>query len=509
MAIRTGTLIPALVAAGLGLIILISLGALLLQGGTAGMQSADWLALRFTVGQAAASAALSCFLAIPVARALARRRFPGRGVVIAIMGAPFLLPVITAVFGIVAVYGRNGLVNQVLGWTGLPALPLYGWQGVVLAHVFLNMPLAVRMILNGWASIPAERFRLAAALGLGPAAVRRHLEWPMLRAVLPGAALAIFVICLSSFAVALTLGGGPAATTVELAIYQAIRFDFDLSKAALLALAQFALCGAALLASLRMAAPSGFGAGLDRDLRPAAPGGMDLGVDIAVLALATVFVAAPLFGVVAQGIGGLALLPFQVAEAALRSVAVALPSGLLATSGALALALSQRRWAEWGAMLPLAASSLVIGTGIFILLVPPMAASDLALPVTVAVNAALTLPFAYRAIRPDALLLQADYGRLCAALGINGWARLRQVTLPRLRRPLGFALGVTVALSMGDLGVIALFADERGATLPLVVQRLMGAYRMEQAAGAALVLAGLSFGAFLAFDLWGRRHADA
>ena len=42
----------------------------------------------------------------------------------------------------------------------------------------------------------------------------------------------IFVICLTSFAVALTLGGGPRATTIELAIYQAFRFEFDLARAA-------------------------------------------------------------------------------------------------------------------------------------------------------------------------------------------------------------------------------------------------------------------------------------
>ena len=41
---------------------------------------------------------------------------------------------------------------------------------------------------------------------------------------------------------------------------------------------------------------------------------------------------------------------------------------------------------------------------------------------------------------------------------------------------------------MGDLGVIALFAGDREATLPLLVQRLMGAYRMEEAAAAALLL---------------------
>lgn len=43
-----------------------------------GLKPADWQALRFTVLQAGMSAGLSVVLAIPVARALFRRRFRGR-----------------------------------------------------------------------------------------------------------------------------------------------------------------------------------------------------------------------------------------------------------------------------------------------------------------------------------------------------------------------------------------------------------------------------------------------
>ena len=135
---------------------------------------------------------------------------------------------------------------------------------MVSAHVVFTLPLATRLVLQGWLAIPAERFRLAAALGFGAGDVARVLERPMLRQVLPGAFLVIFLICLTSFAVALTLGGGPKATTVELAIYQAVRFDFDLGKAALLALIQFALGGASALLALKVSLPAGFGAGLDR-----------------------------------------------------------------------------------------------------------------------------------------------------------------------------------------------------------------------------------------------------
>jgi thiamine transport system permease protein len=60
---------------------------------------------------------------------------------------------------------------------------------------------------------------------------------------------------------------------------------------------------------------------------------------------------------------------------------------------------------------------------------------------------------------------------------------------------------------MGDLGVIALFAAPDQATLPLEMLRLMGAYRMADAQGAALLLLILSLGLFWIFDRGGRYHA--
>ncbi len=502
------------VALLLGLLMLGTLAAVFLNAGGGRPGPADWAALRFTVMQAAVSAVLSVLLAVPVARALARRRFPGRGLMIVALGAPFLLPTIVAALGLVAVFGRAGFVNAGLAALGLPGIGLYGFQGVVLAHVFLNMPLAVRMILLGWQGIPAERFRLAEALGFGPAEVRRHLERPMLRSVLPGALLAIFVICLTSFAVALILGGGPRATTVELAIYQAIRFDFDLTRAAWLAAIQFGLCALAVLAAGRLAVPGGLGAGLDRPVPHRGGGRAEHVQDMAVLGLAALFLLLPLGAVAARGVAGLANLPEVVWWAAARSVAVAVASALLALAGALALGLAVVRARggrvyELAGMLPLAASSLVLGTGLFLLVFPFVSPARLALPVTALVNAALALPFALRILLPALREIEATQGRLAEALGMPPFARLRLVVLPRLRRPLGFAAGLVAALSMGDLGVIALFAGEGGATLPLQVYRLMGSYRTMQAEAAALLLILLGFGMFWICDRWGRGRADA
>jgi thiamine transport system permease protein len=150
-----------------------------------------------------------------------------------------------------------------------------------------------------------------------------------------------------------------------------------------------------------------------------------------------------------------------------------------------------------------------MGTGLFLVAQPLTPVERIALPVTMLVNATLALPYLFRLLLPEALRLQADYARLAESLSLRGTARLRLLVLPRLARPLGFGTGLAAALSMGDLGVIALFAGERGVTLPLLVQRLTGAYRMEAAAAAALLLVGLSFALFWLFDRWGARHAAA
>ncbi|MBY0397409.1 MAG: thiamine/thiamine pyrophosphate ABC transporter permease ThiP, partial [Thermoleophilia bacterium] len=110
---------------------------------------------------------------------------------------------------------------------------------------------------------------------------------------------------------------------------------------------------------------------------------------------------------------------------------------------------------------------------------------------------------------PPAREAEAAFGRLADSLALTGLARARHATLPRLRRPLGFAAGLAAAISAGDLGVAALFADPDRATLPVAVQRLMGAYRIDQAAGASLLLVGLGLGLFLGFDrIGGGRRAE-
>ncbi|MDX1780147.1 MAG: thiamine/thiamine pyrophosphate ABC transporter permease ThiP [Thalassovita sp.] len=480
-------------------------------GGGAMPGPADWAAIRFSVTQATLSALFSVILAIPVARALSRRQFPGRSLLITLLGAPFILPVIVAVLGLLAVFGRSGVLNSVLDSMGLPVVQIYGLHGVVLAHVFFNLPLATRILLQAWQQIPAERFRLAASLNMSAGQIARRLELPMLKAALPGAFIVIFAICLSSFTVALTLGGGPKATTVELAIYQAFRFDFDLGRAAVLAVIQTVLVTIVALVALKYTRTEGFGAGLDRVVQrwDAQSPGLR-GIDAAVMILTALFLLLPLAMVVIDGIAGFDRLPASVFAALRVSLILSLLSTALALGLSLPMALTalKHSWVEVIGLFGIVSSPLVLGTGLFLIIHPIADPARLAFAVTGLVNALTALPFVLRVLIPSLKASEQDFGRLATSLGLTGWARLRILLLPRARRALGFSAGLTAAFSMGDLGVITLFADPSRATLPLQMYRLMGSYRMEAAAGAGLLLLIFSLGLFWLFDRGGRRNAE-
>ncbi|MEP1586306.1 MAG: thiamine/thiamine pyrophosphate ABC transporter permease ThiP [Tateyamaria sp.] len=514
MARRTGAISGPVAAGTVFALILAALGAVASRADwPVAFGAADWAVLRFTVWQALLSALLSVTFAIPVARGLARRQFKGRALLVTLLGAPFILPVIVAVLGLLVVFGRSGWISQGLGLLGLPPLSIYGLEGVVLAHVFFNMPLATRLILQGWQAIPSEQFRLTGQLGLPPWTVFRTLEWPVLRQVAPGAFALIFVLCLTSFAVALTLGDGPRATTIELAIYQAFRLDFDLGRAAVLSLLQLIVAGSAAVIALWVLPPIVIQMGRDRPLQRWDAHGRGQRVsDTFWITLAAGFLLLPLGAIATSGLMGLGDMPAQVWHAAWTSFWVAtLSTGLLvALALPISIWLAQTRWggAEALTLIGLAASPLMIGTGWFILIFPFAAPVDFSLMVTALVNAMMALPFAVRFLMPAMRQVMTDYGKLSTGLGLSGFALWRIVVLPRVRGPLGFAAGLAAALSVGDLGVVTLFDDPDRVTLPLQMYRLMGSYRTDAAAGAALVLLALALAMFWVCDSWGRRHAE-
>ena len=186
---------------------------------------------------------MSVGIGIVFARALFYQRFIGKQWLLKIFSLTFVLPVLVAVFGLIGIYGSSGWLAKLMAWLNIAWRPdIYGLKGILIAHLFFNVPLAARFFLQSLQAIPSQQHQLAAQLNIRGWQFIRLIEWPYLQQQVLSVTALIFMLCFTSFTIVLTLGGGPKYTTLEVAIYQAVVFDFDLAKAALFALLQFALC---------------------------------------------------------------------------------------------------------------------------------------------------------------------------------------------------------------------------------------------------------------------------
>ncbi|NND49366.1 MAG: thiamine/thiamine pyrophosphate ABC transporter, permease protein [Rhizobiales bacterium] len=481
----------------------------------------------FTVFQAGLSTLLSVMLAIPFARAAHRRRhLIAVRAMLALASLAFVTPVIIGVFGIVELHGRAGWVHQGAAMLGLdPGSYIYGLTGILIAHLFFNMPFAARNMVHALDGVTPETWRLAAQLGFNQRQIFRLIEWPALRAVLFPTAAVIFALCFTSFAVVLTLGGGPRATILEVAIYQALRFEFDIDRAVALALVQIVLAGtlAGMIAAWARALPLEPPSGRRHERPDIASLGPRVFDGAAILLAALIFIL-PLAGIVLPSLA--ALTPERLEDPALWraagwSAAIALTAGLISLTIGLGLLHAVR---ELGPRLGLVrAAAALEGVGSIVLVTPPVllgAGLFLALrheidvfasapALVIAVNAIAVLPFVLRFLGPAMRRTAALDDRLCFSLGIDGWARWRLIDWPQLRPAAGTALGVATAMAAGDLGVIALFGSPDITTLPLLIYQRMGAYRMEDAAMGVAVLMLIAGGLIIVLEriAGGRAHA--
>ena len=473
--------------------------------------------VKFSLTQAALSTLLSLIFAIPVSLALSHKPyFHGRATIVSLFSLSLVIPTIAAIYGIVAVFGRSGWLSDMLSGLSIEPFDFYGLPGILIAHVFFNMPLATRVLLVSLDGIPAENWRLCQQMGMRPLSIFRYIEWPRLRGQIPALAMLIFTLCFTSFAIVMTLGGGPRSTTIEVAIYQALRFDFDIQLSVALACIQLVLCGCLMLTSTVFRQDKALGFQITAS--PETPGTISQNsllknqlwrglhwdyLHWLIISVASIYVLLPMLALFLSAINGKTLsvlLDTTTIHATINTLIASLACAVLSVVISAALLFITRhvrirmklehtgQWLQLTGNVILVLPPLVLGTGLFLLLRPFADVFSLALVLVIIINSLMSLPFVIRILDGPMMNAAGKQDQLIQSLGIRGWNRLRLLDWPQLRRPIALSLALSATLAAGDLSAIALFGSDRVQTLPLLLYQRMGSSRLEESAVTAGML---------------------
>jgi molybdate transport system permease protein len=225
--------LPLLLASA-GLLVLLALPVVTLVGRalqpstlTELSASGSWEALRLSLTTTSVALAVIVLLGTPVAYLLARYRFPGHGLIDALIDLPTVLPPVVAGVALLLVFGRLGLLGAPLAAVGVSVS--FTAVAVVLAQVFVAAPFYVRALKVAFAAVPRE----LEAAALSDGATRWGAFW-LITAPLAGrgfveGALLAWSRALGEFGATIVFAGSLAGRTrtLPLAIYAALERDLN------------------------------------------------------------------------------------------------------------------------------------------------------------------------------------------------------------------------------------------------------------------------------------------
>jgi thiamine transport system permease protein len=486
--------------------------------------------LWFTLWQATLSTLLTLIAGLPAAYLFARFDFRGKSLLKALATVPFVLPtvVVAAAFG--ALLGESGLTNAILqSLLGLEQAPLRLEQSltmILLAHVYYNIAVVVRLVGGFWANLNPRLDEAARLLGATPMQTFTEVTLPLLRPALVSATLLIFLFTFTSFGVILILGG-PYYSTIETEIYRQYVTFLRADIAALLSLTQilftFTLLWLFAHWQRQTAVPI--------DLRPQKhnlrrPTTIAQKVIVSsIVAGLCIFLISPLLALVSRSFldrqGEFTLAYYQALPALRRgsimfvspltavrnSIGYALLTMLVAGTLGLVTAFMLTRPARWRSwldpvfMLPLGVSAVTLGFG-YVISMDRLRTSPLLILIA---HTLVALPFVVRSLLP---VLQGIRPNLREAAAISGASPLRiwrEVDLPIVSRAFLVAAVFAFTVSMGEFGATSFIARPNSGflTMPVAIQRYLsqpGALNFGQALAMSTILMIVCAAGFIAIE---------
>ena len=429
-------------------------------------------------------------VALPGAYVFARFDFPGKRVLSAVTLVPFVLPTVVVAAAFLALVGPRGPLGIRLDHTI--------WA-ILLAHVFYNYAVVLRVVGGVWAQLDPRLEDAARVLGASRWQAFRRVTLPLLAPSILSAASIVFLFTFTSFGVILILGGAEFAT-LEVEIYRQAAQLLDLRVAATLALLQLVALGALLLVYARV----GQRRAIETRQRSTRSGArVPATLSERALLVANVVVMAALLGlplallversfesgagyslqnyvtlVSTSSSGVLFVPPVEALRNSLVFAAVAtIISVTLGLLAAQAIATGRGPLSHaFDALLtlPLGTSAVIVGFGLLVSLgtLPvDLRTSPLLIPIA---HAVVALPFVVRAVVPVMRSIDRRLHEAAAVLGASPRRTWRQVDLPIITRAALVGAGFSFAVSLGEFGATLFIVRPETPTMPIAIFRLLG-----------------------------------
>ena len=420
--------------------------------------------------------------------------------------------------------GRAALVAVPLAFLALGFTPSLG--AILLAHVFFNYAVVVRIVGGFWAHLDPQQDDAARVLGASRLRAFTTVMLPALRPALLGAAAIVFLFTFTSFGVILILGG-PTRSTLETEIYRQTAELLNLRTAAALSVVQVTAVAGMLLVvgraegrhrvALRLRAARVTGRRARTALERLLLGGnlavmaALLGAPLAVLVARSFATSGgPGFGFY-SALGHLhanSVLFVPPTDAIVNSVVFAAEATVVAVGigGLAAVAVAQTRRGRLldGALaLPLGVSAVTVGFGFLIALDKApldLRTSWLLIPIA---QGTVAIPFVVRTIVPVLRSIDPRLREAAMTLGASPARVWREVDGPIVARAGLVAAGFAFAISLGEFGATVFLARPDTQTLPVIIFRLLGQpgeLNFGAAMAASTILMGLTAAAVLLID---------
>lgn len=486
----------------------------------------------FTIWQAALSTAITLLVGLPGAYILARFDFRGKSLIKALTGIPFVMPTLVVAVAFNALLGPRGWVNvglmELFDLSTPPVQLTNTLAAILLAHVFYNTTIVLRMVGDFWSHLDPRLGAAAKVLGANRWETLRHVTLPLLMPAILTASLLVFIFDFTSFGVILVLGG-PRFATLEVEIYYQTISLFNMPLAAALSIVQLSFNLVLTIAYTRMSAR------LSRPLwlRPRRytqrrfSTNRDRLMAAIMVALLLTLLTAPLAALATRSVTrldpergqrdpstrGLTLDFYRELSVNRRQSlfyvppTTAIAMSLLYAAATVMLALTLGLPASWALardsvsfasrifdpllMLPLGTSAVTLGLGFIVAMSHPpldLRTSPMLIPLA---HTLVAFPFVVRSLTPALRSIQPRLRQAAAVLGASPRQSLRHIDLPLVGRALLVAATFAFTISLGEFGATALISRPEYPTIPIMIYRFLsqpGAINYGQALALSTIL---------------------